>query len=178
MRIIGGFLKGRRINPPANNWPTRPTMDYAKEALFNILNNRLDFDETRVLDLFGGTGNHSFEFISRGSQDVTYVDKFAPCVQFVIKTAQEWKIEDRIHVQKSDVFKFLEWTKEQYDFIFADPPYAMPKLELIPDLVFNNELLEAGGLLVMEHNPHHDFKEHKRFVEARVYGKTVFSFFE
>ena len=177
MRIIGGFLKGRRFYPPADNWPTRPTTDYAKEGLFNILNNRIDFSEIKVLDLFGGTGNHSFELISRGCTDITYVDKFPPCVQFVTKTAREWKIEDAIHIHKSDVFKFIEWTTEKYDFIFAGPPYGLPNLETIPDLIFKNELLKEEGLFILEHNPHHAFPKHPHFEEARHYGKTIFSFF-
>ncbi len=104
MRIIGGKLKGRRFNPPAKNWPTRPTTDIAKEGLFNILTNRLYFDETQVLDLFGGTGSHGYEFISRGCKDVTYVDKFYGCVAFAKKTAHEFGIENEMKIVKADVF--------------------------------------------------------------------------
>ena len=105
MRVIGGTLSGRKFNPPAKNWPTRPTTDYAKEGLFNILNNKFDFEELKVLDLFGGTGSHSYEFISRGCKDVTYVDKFGGCVAFAKKTAQEFKIEEYLKIVKLDVFK-------------------------------------------------------------------------
>ena len=108
MRIISGKFKGRRFNPPANNWPTRPTTDFAKEGLFNILNNTFDFEELKVLDLFGGTGSHSYEFISRGSKDVTYVDKHGPAIDFVRKTAEQLKIKDNIRIIPSDVFKFVE----------------------------------------------------------------------
>ncbi len=177
MRIIGGKFKGRRFNPPADNWPTRPTTDYAKEALFNILNNQLDFEASKVLDLFGGTGSHSYEFISRGCADVTYVDKFSDAVRFVRKTAQQLGIESNLTIFQMDVFRFIEHAKEQYDYIFAGPPYALPTIDTIPDLVFEKELLLPEGLFVLEHNPHHDFLNHPRLVDVRNYGKTIFSFF-
>lgn len=177
MRIIGGKFKGRKFHPPAKNWPTRPTTDFAKEGLFNILMNRYDFSELKVLDLFGGTGNHSYEFISRGCEDVTYVDKFGGCVAFVKKTAALLEIEDHINIVRSDVFKFMERTPEKYDYIFAGPPYPLPTLDTIPDWIFAKELLAADGIFVMEHNPNHDFKKHPHYVEERHYGKTIFSFF-
>lgn len=178
MRIIGGTFKGRRFTPPAKNWPTRPTTDFAKEGLFNILNNRLDFSELKVLDLFGGTGNHSYEFISRGCTDVTYVDKFPGCIAFVKKTAKALEIEDKMRIFKSDVFKFIGLTGEQYDYIFAGPPYALPTIDMIPDLIFEKELLKPEGLFVMEHNPNHGYQQHPYYSEERHYGKTIFSFFE
>ena len=113
MRIISGQFKGRRFSPPASKWPTRPTTDFAKEGLFNILQNNLNFEEIKVLDLFGGTGSHSYEFISRGCRDVTYVDQFAGCVKFVKKTAEQLDIQDFIKVVNSDVFKFIERTTER-----------------------------------------------------------------
>lgn len=177
MRIIGGKFKGRRFNPPADNWPTRPTTDFAKEALFNILNNHLDFEEILVLDLFGGTGNHSYEFISRGCTDVTYVDKFAACVQFVKKTAQQLHIESELKIYQMDVFKFIDVATRQYDYIFAGPPYALPTIDSIPDLIFEKNLLLPDGWFVMEHNPHHDFTNHPHIFDIRHYGKTIFSFF-
>ena len=118
MRIISGEFKGRRFIPPAKHWPTRPTTDVAKEGLFNILQNRIDFEDTKMLDLFGGTGSHCYEFISRGCEDATYVDQFFPAVQFVQKIALELKIEDRIKIVKSDVFKFIEASNYQYTYIF------------------------------------------------------------
>ncbi len=178
MRIIGGEFKGRRFNPPAKNWPTRPTTDFAKEGLFNILQNRIDFSSTKVLDLFGGTGNHSYEFISRGCQDVTYVDKFGGCVAFVKKTAQTLAIEDRLRIVKNDVFKFMKFTAEKYDYIFAGPPYPLPTLDTIPDRIFQHDVLAPDGLFVMEHNPNHDFQDHPNYLESRNYGTTIFSFFE
>lgn len=177
MRIIGGKFKGRKFNPPAKNWPTRPTTDFAKEGLFNILTNRYDLSNLKVLDLFGGTGNHSYEFISRGCEDVTYVDKFGGCVAFVKKTATALDITDYIKIVRADVFKFMERTPEKYDYIFAGPPYPLPTLDTIPDWIFRQSLLAEGGLFVMEHNPNHDFKKHANYTEERHYGKTIFSFF-
>ncbi len=178
MRIIGGKFKGRRFSPPADKWPTRPTTDFAKEGLFNILSNYWDFSEMRVLDLFGGTGNHSYEFISRGCPDVTYVDKFAAAVSFVRQLAKELEIEEQLTIVRGDVFKYISYCNEQYDYIFAGPPYGLPALDQIPGLIFENQLLLPGGWFVIEHNPHHNFKDHPRFFQERSYGKTLFSFFE
>lgn len=178
MRIIAGQYKGRKFIPPAKNWPTRPTTDFAKEGLFNILNNKIDFEETIMLDLFGGTGSHGYEFISRGCLDATYVDNFAGCVAFVSKTAEELKISDKIKVVKSDVFKFLEFNSKQFDYIFAGPPYPLPQLKTLPDLVFRYNTLAEGGLFVLEHSSLQDFRLHARYVEERHYGEAIFSFFK
>jgi len=177
MRIVGGSFKGRRFSPPAKNWPTRPTTDFAKEALYNILVNRIDFEETKVLDLFGGSGNHCYETISRGATDVTYVDKHYHCTQFVKKIAQELDIEDHIKIIKNDVFKFIRSCSDTFDFIFCDPPYDLSNLSDIPDLIFENTLLKSDGILVLEHDQHNDFKDHLCFQEERKYGGTIFSFF-
>ena len=178
MRIIGGKFKGRRFNPPAKNWPTRPTTDFAKEGLFNILVNHWDLEAMKVLDLFGGTGSHCYEFISRGCCDVTYVDKFPGCVSFVKKTAKELEVENCLHIIRNDVFRFISRTQEKYDYIFAGPPYPLPGLDTIPGLIFEYRLLRQGGWLVLEHNPNHSFKESPHFFQERHYGKTIFSFFE
>lgn len=178
MRIIGGRFKGRRFDPPADNWPTRPTTDYAKEALFNILNNLLDFESTRVLDLFGGTGSHSYEFISRGCNDVTYVDKFPHAVRFVRLTAQKLGIEAQLKIFQMDVFRFIQNTDGQWDYIFAGPPYALPTIDTLPDLVLGHNLLAPDGIFVLEHNPHHDFLSHPNLTDVRKYGKTILSFFK
>ncbi len=178
MRIIGGQFKGRRFNPPAQNWPTRPTTDFAKEGLFNILNNNFEFSEMKVLDLFGGTGSHSYEFISRGCEKVTYVDKFGGCVSFVKKMVETLEIQESINIIRSDVFKFIDRAFEQYDYIFAGPPYALPGLDSLPDLIFKKELLQKEGWFVLEHNPNHNFQTHSHFFDERNYGKTIFSFFK
>ena len=178
MRIISGELKGRRIAPPPNKWPTRPTTDFAKEGLYNILENRLDLSEARVLDLFGGAGNHSFECISRGSREVTYVDKHPPCCRFVEETARTWNVADRLKVRNMDVLAFIRTVQEPYDFIFAGPPYQMTIIDKLPGMILDAGLLRSGGWLVLEHDPTHRFQGQPRFVEERSYGKTRFSFFQ
>lgn len=178
MRIIGGKFRGRKFDPPADKWPTRPTMDQAREALFNILSNTLDFEDSRVLDLFGGSGSHSYEFVSRGCEDVTYVDKFPEAVKFVRQTVQKFGMEAQIKVFQMDVFRFIESATGQWDYIFADPPYTLPTIDTIPDLVLGKDLLLPDGLLVLEHGPLHDFISHPNLVDVRNYGKTIFSFFK
>ncbi|MFM2266992.1 MAG: hypothetical protein RL757_433 [Bacteroidota bacterium] len=178
MRIISGKFKGRKFAPPADNWPTRPTTDYAKEGLFNVLNNQFDYEDLKMLDLFGGTGNHSYEFISRGCLDVTYVDRHAPALAFVRKTAKLLEIEENIQIFNADVFKFLERASENYDYIFADPPFGMPALESLPNLIFEKKLLRPDGWFVLEHNATHKFKTHPNFFQERNYGKVIFSFFK
>ena len=178
MRIIGGKFKGRKFIPPAKNWPTRPTTDFAKEALFNILNNRLSFEDSKVLDLFGGTGSHSYEFISRGCRDVTYVDRHRACIRFVEKTAQTLSIENYIQIRRADVFRFLKNHRRRYDYIFADPPFDMADIDRIPKLILENKLLKKEGMLVIEHDDKKSFERHPHFVESRGYGKIIFSFFQ
>jgi 16S rRNA G966 N2-methylase RsmD len=144
----------------------------------NILTNNFDFSEVKMLDLFGGTGSHSYEFISRGCTDVTYVDKFFPCIQFVQKTAETLKIQSDIRIFRSDVFKFMETNGEDYDYIFAGPPYALTTMDTIPDLIFAHKLLRPQGWFVMEHNPNHNYTKHPFYFQERHYGKTIFSFFQ
>ncbi len=177
MRIISGKFKSRKFYPPADKWPTRPTTDFAKEGLFNILSNEINFEETKMLDLFGGTGNHCYEFISRGCQDVTYVDKFGLAVKFVQQISKELGVEDHIRIIRSDVFKYLKMDPLSYDYIFAGPPYPLPNLNEIPNIIFSNTILSPEGLFVLEHNPNHDFKSHKNYLKERNYGTTIFSFF-
>ncbi len=150
----------------------------AKEGLFNILNNRFYFDELKVLDLFAGTGNISFEFASRGVQDITAVDSFHGCVHYISKISTE--LDFPITTIKSDVFKYLERTTEQFDLIFADPPYNFDQTQFlkIPDLVFTRDLLREEGLLVVEHSDQTNLSEHPHFSEQRKYGGSIFSFFE
>lgn len=176
MRVIGGHLGGRRFNPPADKWPTRPTTDMAREALFNILQNQLDFDDVKALDLFGGTGSQCYELFSRGCSDITYVDRHYPCIKFVKTQLEVFDAEEEIRIIKSDVLKFLKSTKDQFDYIFCDPPYAMKNMEVIPQLIFNRGLLTSGGLLVIEHDNQNDFSDLEQFDRSRSYGGTIFSF--
>jgi len=179
MRIIGGKFGGRKFIPPAKNWPTRPTTDFSKEGLFNILQNKLNFEDAKMLDLFGGTGNHCYEFISRGCENATYVDNFPPAVQFVRQTAKVLDIEMFIHIVQMDVFKFIEANpKGAYSYIFAGPPYPLKTLDMIPDKIFGHEILAFDGLFVLEHNPDHNFDRHVNFIQKRKYGTTIFSFFQ
>jgi 16S rRNA G966 N2-methylase RsmD len=131
-----------------------------------------------MLDLFGGTGNHCYEFISRGCTNVTYVDKFGLAVKFVHQISKELGVQDNIRIVKSDVFKFINNAVGSYDYIFAGPPYPLPNLEEIPDKIFNTTILAHSGLFVLEHNPNHDFKMHAHYVKERNYGTTIFSFFK
>ncbi len=177
MRIISGLYKGRRITAP-KKLPVRPTTDMAKEALFNILNNLYYFDEISILDLFAGTGNISYEFASRGAKDITSVDKDFGCTKFIIATAKDFEMP--IQVIKRDVFKYLESVKQKHTIIFADPPYDfnLDTFSKIPELVFENELLENDGLLIVEHSKHTDLSQIKKFSYSKSYGGNMFSFFE
>lgn len=176
MRIISGSMGGRRISPPANMPHTRPTTDIAKEGLFNILQNNLDFEELKTLDLFGGTGSISYELASRGATDLTIVEKDPKMFDFIKKNAEALKIEN-LKVIRSDVFKFIENCTEQFEFIFAGPPYALAEIDKIPQLIFEKNLLPVSGWFVLEHTPRNDYKEFPFFQMQRNYGTTVFSFF-
>ncbi len=178
MRIISGRFRGRRFHPPAKSWPTRPTTDYAKEGLFNILTNQIDFSSIVALDLFGGTGNHTFELISRGCLHVTYVDNFRPCCLFVRQIAREMQISDSITIDCKDVARFIRQEKTQYNYIFAGPPYPLKWLPEIAERILDTDLLLPDGLLVVEHNAGIDFSSHFAFTSVRRYGDTHFSFFE
>ena len=176
MRIISGTLGGRRINPPANMPHTRPTTDIAKEGLFNILQNHLDFEELKTLDLFGGTGSISYELASRGVSDLTTVEKDPKMFDFIKTNAALLNIEN-LKVVRSDVFKFIESSDQHFDFIFAGPPYALAKIDELPKLIFDRNLLKPSGWFVLEHTPRNDYKDFPFFEMQRNYGTTVFSFF-
>lgn len=176
MRIIGGRLKGLRLNPP-KNLPVRPTTDLAKEALFNILLNQIDFDGITVLDLFSGTGNIAMEFASRGAEKVTGVDRSIHCVYYLKDTSRQHGLTE-IEVFKADVFKYLEMETDQYDLIFADPPYDLNKIPEIPKIVFDKNILKPDGLLIVEHQSMQNLSNHPAFVEQRKYGHSSFSFFK
>jgi 16S rRNA (guanine(966)-N(2))-methyltransferase RsmD len=176
MRIISGLYKGRKIIAP-KKLPVRPTTDMAKEALFNILNNHYYFDDISVLDLFSGTGNISYEFASRGTEQIMAVDDNYGCINFINDTATYFEMP--IKAIKSDVFKFLDQTKHQYDIIFADPPYdfEIDLYERIIKLVFNNHLLKVDGSLIIEHSKYTDLSLLNNFVYSKRYGSSMFSFF-
>lgn len=176
MRIISGSLGGRKINPPSKMPYTRPTTDIAKESLFNILQARINFEGAKTLDLFGGTGSISYEFASRGAGDLTIVEKDATMVSFIKKNIAEFKIENA-HVVKIDVFSFLLTNNEQYDFIFAGPPYTLNKIDELPKIIVERNMIAEDGYFVLEHTPRNDYEKYKGFVFKRNYGTTVFSFF-
>jgi len=176
MRIIGGRLKGLRLNPP-RNLPVRPTTDLAKEALFNILLNKIEFEGIKMLDLFSGTGNISLEFASRGAVKVVSVDRSIQCILYLKDTARQHGL-DQIKTFKADVLKYLQLETEQYDLIFADPPYDLNQIPELPKIIFDRNLLSPGGLLIVEHQSLQNLSNHPRFVEQRKYGHSSFSFFE
>jgi 16S rRNA (guanine966-N2)-methyltransferase len=175
VRIISGNHRGRQLHPPAG-LPVRPTTDLAKESLFNILNNRIDFEDVTVLDLFAGTGNISFEFASRGAKQILAIDLNNRCMEYIRKTAGELRF-DNLFVLRGNAFSFLPSTQRTFDLIFADPPYDMREVALIPDLVFNHKLLNPDGWLIIEHDVYITFDGHPNFTEERRYGKVHFSFF-
>lgn len=175
MRIISGKHGGIRLSPP-KNLPVRPTTDLSKEALFNILQNKFVISELTVLDLFAGTGNISFEFASRGCENITAVDVNFGCCKFITETATKLKIEG-LSIQKADVFKYLGFITQPFDLIFADPPYELNRIPEIPDLVFKKNLLKEDGWLIVEHASFLKLNNHPNFIEVRRYGQTSFSIF-
>jgi 16S rRNA (guanine966-N2)-methyltransferase len=182
MRIISGIHGGRRISPPANMPYTRPTTDIAKEGLFNILQNNLEFESLKVLDLFGGTGCISYELASRGAPDITIVEKDTKMYDFIKKTKEELKFEN-FNVVKSDVFRFIENNSQpedsrgQYNFIFAGPPYALATIDGLPLKIFERKLLKPKGWFVLEHTPRNNYKKFANYKTERNYGTTIFSIF-
>ena len=178
MRIIGGRLKGKTILPP-QGYKARPTTDFAKENLFNVLcNNYIDFEDgVTALDLFAGTGSISIELVSRGCDRVISIEKDPQHLAFISQIMREVKT-DKCFPMRADVFKYIERCNEQFDFIFADPPYALKGLETIPSLIFEKGLLKEDGLLVLEHGKDNHFEDNPNFIERRVYGSVNFSFFK
>ena len=176
MRIVSGTHKSKRIYAP-KTLPVRPTTDMAKESLFNILNNDYYFDEIRVLDLFSGTGNISYEFASRGTQQILSVDQNLNCIRFIQKTAEELGFK-AITTLKADVFEFVTKHKQEYDVIFADAPYDIEGLESVIENIFKHDLLANNGVLILEHPKEQDFSELPNYINKRRYGNVNFSFFE
>lgn len=176
MRIIAGEYGGRKFNPPSKMPYTRPTTDIAKEGLFNVLQHQLDMEGLKTLDLFGGTGNISYELASRGAEDLTLVEKDNNMFAFIKKTIEQLNIPG-IKPVKMDVFKYIQQCTEQYDFIFAGPPYALTTIDELPKQIIEKKLLKPGGIFVLEHTPRNDYKTFEGYKMEKNYGTTIFSFF-
>ena len=175
MRIITGEFKGRHFDIP-RSFKARPTTDFAKENIFNVLNGYTDFEGITALDLFAGTGSISLELISRGCQQVISVELDRDHANFIRQCMTKIGTEKNVLV-KSDVFRFLKSCKQQFDFIFADPPYALKDLSTIPELIFEKDLLSPNGIFVFEHGKDYDFSTHPNFIDHRNYGSVNFSLF-
>ena len=176
MRIITGKYKGRHFDIP-RTFKARPTTDFAKENIFNVINAYLDWEETVALDLFAGTGSISLELLSRGCKEVVSVEKDRDHARFIARCMEKIGADEHVLI-KGDVFRFIKSCHQQFDFIFADPPYALPELPTIPDLIFSQDLLAPDGLFVFEHGKHNDFSSHPHFVEHRSYGSVNFTLFK
>lgn len=177
MRIVGGSFGGRRFNPPAKI-PARPTTEVAKEGLFNVLNNMLDFEGLKTCDIFGGTGSISYELASRGATDLTLIERDPTSIRFIKETAKALGILAQMRIVQGDVFSFIKQSTEAYDFIFAGPPYALETIDDLPILVFEKKMLSDEGIFVLEHTPRNDYQSHPHFIKMKNYGTTVFSFFQ
>lgn len=176
MRIITGQFKGRHFDIP-RTFKARPTTDFAKENIFNVLNGYIDFDGITALDLFSGTGSISLELISRGCKEVVSVEKDRDHARFIAECMRKIKVESNILI-RGDVFRFLKTCHQKFDLIFADPPYALPELGTITDLIFEYNLLSTDGIFVFEHGKNNDFSNNPHFVEHRSYGSVNFSIFK
>ena len=175
MRIITGKYKGRHFDIP-RTFKARPTTDFAKENIFNVINAYVDWEEATALDLFAGTGSISLELLSRGCQQVISVEKDRDHARFISQCMEKLSTDEHILI-KGDVFRFLKSCHQKFDLIFADPPYALPELETIPNLIFQYDLLKEDGLLVFEHGKTNDFSTHPNFLEHRSYGSVNFTLF-
>jgi len=176
MRIVGGEFSGRRFSPPSGI-PARPTTDVAKEGLFNTLEHMMDLEGIKTCDIFGGTGSISYELASRGAADLTIIERDGTSIDFIRKTAAALGIASKMQIIKGDVFRFMKSSRDQYDFIFAGPPYALQNIDDLPLLVFEKSMLKPGGIFVLEHTPRNDYQRHPCFQRMKNYGTTVFSFF-
>ncbi len=176
MRIVGGKFKSIRFRPP-KGFTSRPTTDFAKEGLFNVLSHRSNLEDIEVADLFCGTGNITFEFLSRGSKVVS-VDSNFKCIGYIKDTAKKLGVGEKSHPVKMDVNRFIEDTVFQFDIVFIDPPFDNDKYVEIIDKLFENNIVKENGLLVVEHHKKKDFSNHPRFSFIKKYGNITFSFFE
>ncbi len=177
MRIIRGKLKSRRLSVP-KGFTSRPTTNFSKEALFNIIDNRFDLEDKKILDLCSGTGSISLEFISGGVGSVLAIDQNFKCVQFLQGLAKQLDIVEELTVLKGDVVQFLERTEMKFDLIFADPPYDVAIHHQIVDLIFERKLLNEDGIVIIEHGKQTDLSKHPRFDFERKYGAVHFSFLQ
>ncbi|MCQ2056766.1 MAG: RsmD family RNA methyltransferase [Bacteroidaceae bacterium] len=176
MRVISGIYRHRHFEVP-RTFSARPTTDFAKENLFNVLANRIDFEDATALDLFSGTGSISIELVSRGCTKVVSVEKEPVHYNFICQVMEKVGTKACLPI-KGDVFKYIANCNTQFDFIFADPPYQLENLADIPDLIFQNSLLAPDGIFVLEHGKGNDFSSHPRFTDRRTYGSVNFSFFK
>lgn len=181
MRVITGKYKGRHFDVP-RSFKARPTTDFAKENIFNVLNGYVDFEDATALDLFSGTGSITLELLSRGCAQVISVEADRDHHRFICDCLKKLspstgKGPDGAIAIRGDVFRFVKSCRQQFDFIFADPPYALPDLPKIPDLILEKGLLKDGGIFVFEHGKNNDFSAHPNFVEHRAYGSVNFSIF-
>lgn len=175
MRIITGQYKGRHFDVP-RTFKARPTTDFAKENIFNVINGYIDLDGAKALDLFAGTGSISLEMLSRGCTPVVSIEADRDHAAFIRQCMQKLAVTDNVLI-RGDVFRFIKSCRQQFDFIFADPPYALAELPSIPALVFERGLLKPGGIFVFEHGKKNDFSADPHFVEHRAYGSVNFSIF-
>lgn len=175
MRIVGGKLKGIRLQVP-KAFDSRPTTDYAKEGLFNLINNEFDIDQCDVLDLFTGTGSLSLEFASRGALSVTAIDWNTACLKFIGEVCKKHELK-QVKLLKNDALKFVQIANIQFDIVVADPPYDYKHYEKLIDAIFEKQILKTNGLLVVEHGKQNNFSEMTYFREVRNYGGVHFSFF-
>lgn len=175
MRIISGTYRGKHIKPP-KSFKARPTTDFAKESLFNILSNHIDYEEIEVLDLFSGTGSIAYEFVSRGVKRVTALEMDPANHRFISRTAQEMDM-DQMTVLRADVFRYLKKPYQSFDLIFADPPYDHKAIKELPDLVFSTGILNPRGIFILEHPGNYSFTAHTNFQQQRKYGGVNFSLF-
>lgn len=176
MRIISGTFRGRHLSPP-KNITARPTTDFAKESLFNLIINRFEIEDCTMLDLFAGTGGIGLEFVSRGAREVTAVELAHVQQNFILSCCKTLGIRN-LHLVRGDVFRYVAACQARYDFIYADPPYALKGRTTLPDLIFERGLLTEGGMFVIEHSREDDYSQHPHFVEKRTYGSVNFTFFQ
>ena len=175
MRIVAGKYRGRHFNIP-RTFKARPTTDFAKENLFNVLNGYVDFNQAQALDLFAGTGSITCELLSRGCNEVVCIEADRNHHAFIRKCLQQLNTQDAKAIH-TDVFRYIKHCQQQFDIIFADPPYALKELHTLPDLILNQQLLKTNGIFILEHGKDHSFREHPNIFDHRHYGSVNFSFF-